>query len=306
MTVSEAPADTLFGWPAAHTGPERMHGLLCVLGAPTDHGSALARGAASGPGAIRAASAGLMTPGHYGRDAGDIVSAPGVDLAVVLQRLAGMVEEVLELGMCPLVIGGDHSITYAPVSVLQQREEICLVWFDAHTDFSPWAGGEAHSHKQVLRRISSLAGVRKILQIGYRGLTTEDERRLGPDITVVTSAATRDLDEDALLALVPAGMRCYLSIDIDIIDPAYAPGTGAPVPDGLTPEELERVLRILVRHRRVAGLDLVEVNPRLDPSGHTASVAARLLGDIAAEWERQIDFTSPSPVDMASCTENPA
>lgn len=286
----------LFGWPGRqHAGPSEA-GRLCVVGAPTDQGNAISRGAALGPAVIRRASLDFEPPLVSGFDWGDVQETSATDLALFLDRLAETCALIFERNLCPLILGGDHSITFAPVSTLQRSQEICLIWFDAHTDFSPWSGRASHNHKQVLRRISKLDGVRRIVQIGYRGITTGDERRLGEKAVVVTSAHARVLDTQDLLALLPEGMPCYMSIDIDVIDPLWAPGTSAPVPDGLLPVEIRSMLRTIVRNRQVVGVDLVEVNPKLDVRAATSRIAVDLIHEIASSWTFQLASTRSSAV----------
>ncbi|WP_163783752.1 arginase family protein [Myxococcus vastator] len=279
------PRASLFGWPDRNLAPTEP-GMLCVVGAPTNLGNPIARGAAKGPAAIREASRLLTPPRVPGCDWGD-VEGPA-NLARYLERLAETTKEIVERGLRPLFLGGDHSISYAPVSVLQSAGDLCLVWIDAHTDFSPWQGAAFHDHKQVLRRLSKLHGVRRIVQIGYRGITVGDERSLGDGAVVVTSSRARGLTDVELLALVPEDLPCYVSIDIDAVDPLHAPGTGAPVPDGLHPLHLRRILRALVRSRRLAGLDMVEVNPVLDVQASTSAIAAELIRDAADHWGFQL------------------
>jgi hypothetical protein len=103
----------------------------------------------------------------------------------------------------------------------------------------------------------------------------------------VTTACARELDEQALLALIPGDLPCYISIDIDVVDPLWAPGTSAPVPDGLLPQHVSNVLQILVRNREIIGADLVEVNPALDREGATSLVAAGLIRVLAGQWVHQ-------------------
>ena len=271
---------TLFGWPAA-SAADAQPGRLCAIGVAADHGNGVSRGAAQAPGAVRRAAGRFAPPRHRGADLGNLAACGASDHATVLERLAAFTTQALERGVRPLMIGGDHSLTYAPVSVLQQRQDIGLVWFDAHTDFSPWSAGEGHSHKQVLRRIEALPGVKRVLQIGYRGLTIGDERRLGAKSTVVTTAQARSLDAAGLLRLMPAELPWYVSIDIDVIDPFHAPGTSAPVPDGIEPSWLCSALAAMAGQRSILGADLVEVNPRLDVDDITSAIGAQLLWTIA-------------------------
>ena len=277
---------SLFGWPAAEGAPPSP-GSLCVMGAPTDHGNVISRGAAQGPAAIRRASLALASPEPAGVDIGDIDRSDSPDPETFTERVAAAAAAAAGRGLCPLLLGGDHSISYAPVSALQRTRDLCLIWFDAHTDFSPWSGQAFHNHKQVLRRISKLEGVRRIVQIGYRGITVDDERSLDAKSAVVTTAGARKLDEQGLLALVPQGLPCYISIDIDVVDPFRAPGTSAPVPDGLLPQQVKNMLQALVRQREVLGADLVEVNPSLDHQAATSLVAADLIHGMAENWGHQ-------------------
>lgn len=280
---------TLFDWPKRQTG-HCESSRLCVIGVPSDRGNAIARGTADGPGVIRRVSLGLEPPQVIGFDWGDIEHPQPIDPASYVRLLADAIRVVYDKNLCPLILGGDHSITFAPVSTLQCSREICLIWFDAHTDFSPWSGQGSHNHKQVLRRISALDGVRRIVQIGYRGITNGDERQLGPKAVVVTSAQARMLSAEMLLALIPEDLPCYISIDIDVVDPLWAPGTSARVPDGLLPAEIRAMLRTIVRSRHVAGIDLVEVNPRLDVQEATSIVGAGLIREIADCWTFQLSL----------------
>jgi agmatinase len=271
---------TLFGWPSSAPQGARDEGFR-VIGVSADHGNGVSRGAARGPASVRRAACLLPAPRGRGVDGGDLPACHAADLETVLTALAAATRAALDDGLRPLIIGGDHSITAAPVSVLQQQRDIGVVWFDAHTDFSPWSEGHVHSHKQVLRRVEAFPGVKRLVQIGYRGLTAGDERQLGEKATVVTSEAARGLTSQALLDLMPAGLDWYVSIDIDVIDPFHAPGTSAPVPDGMAPSTVCDFLEAIVGARNVAGADVVEVNPRLDVHDITSAIAARFLWTIA-------------------------
>lgn len=137
---------------------------------------------------------------------------------------------------------------------------------------------------EVLRRVATLPRVRKIVQIGYRGITLNEERQLGAKATVITTAHARSITASGLLALIPNDCRCYISIDIDVIDPLFAPGTSAPVPDGLSPSTITRMLQAIVKQRHIAGIDLMEVNPSLDENDATSRISAELIAAIAQNW----------------------
>ncbi len=293
----------LFGWPlvsreCAVTAESGLPaGGLCAFSVPVEFGNPIRKGTARAPEAIRRQS---RRPGNVGVgvgvDAGELPRELALDPAGCVAALKSRVADMRAAGLYPMMIGGDHALSYGPVSALADAGDLCVVWFDAHTDFSEWRPPATHDHKQVLRRIATLPGVRRIVQVGYRGITTGDERDLGERAVVLTTAAARRLDAHAFLALVPESLPCYVSIDIDVIDPLLAPGTGAPVPDGLLPEQVRDWLIALLRHRRVVGLDLVECNPALDQAGDTIRIAVDLLAVAARHWP---GTRVPAPGDPA-------
>ena len=260
---------------------------LCMIGVPTDQGNVVSRGAYLAPTAIRKSSMEHLASPPVGVDGGDVQATDPTSLHSWLKALSKKVRETVDSKRTPLILGGDHALSYAPIEVLQHHEDICVIWFDAHTDFSIWNASYEHNHKQVLRRVATLPRVRKIVQIGYRGITLDDERQLGAKATVITTAHARSITASELLALIPNDCRCYISIDIDVIDPLFAPGTSAPVPDGLSPSTITRMLQAIVKQRHIAGIDLMEVNPSLDENDATSRISAELIAAIAQNWAYQ-------------------
>lgn len=285
MTGLVLNAKGLFDW--SYPLEEQVAGSLCVVGAPSDHGNAIKRGAALAPAAVRAASLQALLPIGKGRDWGDVAVVADEQPEQYLGRLGAAIEQIVRMGRVPLLLGGDHSLSYAAIEVLQRNAAICVVWLDAHTDFSPWQPGHGHNHRQVLRRVSALPNVGKILQIGYRGMTVGDERNLGPRATVLTSQAVRLLTVSAVLEHIPEDMPCYLSLDVDVMDPQWVPGTTAPVPDGLEPDQVLDIVLAVVKSRRMVGIDLMELNPRLDIDGRSCALSCRILTQIANAWQER-------------------
>lgn len=278
----DAGAPSLFDWP--RVGGSAEAGRVAALGVATDAGNGLSQGARDGPAGVRRASRAFAPP-RAGVDYGDVAGRPGEDLADVLDGLGVALDAILASGRRPLIIGGDHSLSYVPIERIQRTGDIVVVWFDAHTDFSPWRGGGSHDHKQVLRRVTTLPGVRRVVQVGYRGYTLHDESRLGDSVVVIApgSAEVRETAE-SLIDAVPLELPCYLSVDIDMVDPRWAPGTSAPVPGGVSPQFLAALMLELVSRRSVVGVDLVEINPRLDHGGLTAHLGAWLLWRLLQAW----------------------
>ncbi len=274
------------------------------LGAPFDLGTTLRPGARFGPDAIRAASAWWQ----YARDDGAAVEAEGwydldrrrwilrgvsmadwgdvriapTDLTANLNRITEGVREILDAGSFPVVVGGDHAVSYPAIRAFAGRSPLHVVQFDSHQDFVDERHGVKFGHGNVMRRASELPFVSGISQIGLRSLqkyadTLEAARRYG--IRTVTASELRRGGPRAAASCVPAGARCYLTLDIDALDIASAPGTGTPEPGGLTFVEVRDAVRAIARRCRIVGVDLVEVSPPYDWAEVTARAAARLLLD---------------------------
>ncbi|WIG97551.1 arginase family protein [Myxococcus sp. SDU36] len=271
-------SQSLFGWPRAEEGSPRAR--IEVIGVPSDCGNGGASGARFGPEAIRRASQSFQLE-VAGVDRGDLEGVHGHDWAEVLVSAQREIERIVEGDAIPIVLGGDHSISYAAVAALRRHPTLNIVWFDAHTDFCAWSGGRWHDHKQVLRRIAGLGHVGRILQIGHRGITYFDESARSNKMTVMSASAARSAPPESVLEPLPEGEPVYISVDVDAIDPRLAPGTGHPVPGGVSGELIEKMASLIASRRRVVGLDLMEVNPLLDHRDTTSALAARMLAAVA-------------------------
>lgn len=269
--------ESLFGWPGASGGSPRDS--IEVVGVPSDSGNCIASGARLGPAAIRRASRALR-PDATGVDHGDIGNVHGCDWQDVLTQVEETVEAIVRRGSRPVVLGGDHAISYAAVAALRERRPLNIVWFDAHTDYCAWPNESWHNHKQVLRRIAGLDHVGRIVQIGHRGITYFDEARRFDRMKVVTARAAQGARTEAILEHLPREEPVYISIDIDAVDPRWAPGTGHPVPGGLSVARLSELALAIARNRPVAGVDMMEVNPLLDHRDMTSAAAAAILAEL--------------------------
>ncbi len=286
---------------------------VAFLGVPFDLGTTLRPGARFGPEAVRAASAWWQyardeegkaardgigprpAEGWYdldrGRwilrgvtmaDWGDVRITP-TDIATNLDRITECVRAILDGGSLPVVVGGDHAVTYPAIRAFAGRGPLHVIQFDSHQDFVDERHGVRLGHGNVMRRASELPFLRGISQIGLRGLQKYPEpleaaHRYG--VKVVTATELRRSGPRVAAARVPAGARCYLTLDIDVLDIAFAPGTGTPEPGGLTFPEVRDAVRAIARRCRIVGLDLVEVSPPYDWAEVTARQAARLLLDV--------------------------
>ena len=271
-----------------------------VYGIPFDTATSYRTGARFGPEAIRSASA-LIRPYHpvHGVnvaeslsivDYGDVPVSPGAT-----ERTYGQIEEALapivDAGVFPVALGGDHSITLPELRVLAKRHgSLALVQLDAHADTWEQYFGQKYFHGTTFKRAveENLLDATASVQAGMRGSVYAASdlgtaRELG--FTVIESEDLRSLGPEPYGALVreKVGERSvFLSFDIDFLDPAFAPGTGTPEIAGFSTAEAVTFLRAL-RGLTLAGCDVVEVSPAYDgPGQQTALAAANVVWELLA------------------------
>jgi agmatinase len=270
---------------------------VAVLGAPFDMGTQWRAGTRFGPRAIREAST-LFSFGHAGAydHEDDVVYLPAEMTRIVdigdadmvhtdtVRSHAGIeegVRKILKAGAMPVVLGGDHSINIPCVNAFSDEPPIHIVQFDAHLDFVDERHGVRFGHGNPMRRAAEKSYVTGLTQLGIRNVSStaregyEAARAMGSSILSVRQI--RKLGNEAVLALIPAGARYYVTIDIDGFDPSIAPGTGTPSHGGFTYYEVLELLDGIARRGTVVGLDLVEVAPDYDHTGTTAILAAQIL-----------------------------
>ncbi|HYB75230.1 MAG TPA: arginase family protein, partial [Candidatus Sulfotelmatobacter sp.] len=185
-------------------------------------------------------------------------------------------------GVLPVCLGGDHSITLPIVRALAsppgEGEPLHVIQVDAHLDFVDRLDGAERTHASPMRRIAELPGVRGWAQIGARSIvSTAGDLRAARAFWAHVVPGDRVAAGRLELPPPPPGARLYLTFDIDALDPAVAPGTGFAEPGGLGFREAAALIRRVGSWGRLVGMDVVEVNPLLDPSRRTALTAARLV-----------------------------
>jgi len=273
---------------------------VAVLGAPFDMGTQYRPGARFGPRAIREAST-LFSFGHGGAyDFEDDVTYLPTDKVRIVDigdadiihtdtvqshdNIEIGVRKILEAGALPVVLGGDHSVHIPCIRAFDDRPPVHIVHVDAHLDFVDERHGVRYGHGNPLRRASEMAHVSGFTQMGIRNVSSSNRddyaaaRAAGS--TILSVRDVRRLGPEGVLALVPAGARYYLTIDIDGFDPSIAPGTGTPSHGGFLYYEVLEIMRGLTKRGAVVGIDLVEVAPDYDLTGATAFLAAQLLMNV--------------------------
>ena len=303
-------ADGLAHWPARVLVQPTLCGMpeldagarprVTFLGVPLDSGTSGLPGTRFGPNAIRAASVGCryevdpvtLQPAGFtdlanGRtllagvelaDAGDVRVWPGEGAPDVLERTTQTVRTLRLHTDCVGVLGGDHSITHALLSALPP-EPFGVLHLDAHPDLGDVMPGEPLHHGNFLgKALDALPHLQRVVQLGLRGMTGGRAQTHDRVTSIGTDGWRAHGNVVArVLELLPATLPLYVTLDIDVLDPAYAPSTGTPVPGGVFPHELKSLLAGVTAQRRIVGFDVVEVGESRAPSDGTAMLALDLL-----------------------------
>ncbi|MFV2065009.1 MAG: agmatinase [Chloroflexota bacterium] len=271
---------------------------VAIVGAPFDDAVSHRPGARFGPRAIRAAT---YTQTAYSLQLDidvwqhlDVVDAGDADIVPAwLDRGHAMifdkVRSVASAGIIPLVLGGDHSITWPSASAVAQARaprSVGIVHFDAHADTADSSWGVLAGHGTPMRRLIESGAVagRNFIQVGLHGYWPPPEvlewmREQGMRWHLMREIEERGVDavvDDAIAEALDGADLIYLSVDIDVIDPGMAPGTGTPEPGGMLTRELLRAVRRVVSSVSLAGMDIVEVAPPYDHAEVTAAAANRI------------------------------
>ncbi len=279
---------------------------VAILGVPFDEGTGFRPGTRFGPRSIREMSMRFAffdpesgNQGYYDPDLNrrllhGVTAVDCGDVDIIYLNVARDhalmeqgVRDIRSHGAFPLILGGDHSITYPVLRAFDDEEAITLAHFDAHLDYRDSFLGVTLAHGSPIRRCSELPFVKDIISVGLRGLRTVESDlidALSFKSTVITYRQYRSRGKRALEeAISGKARRAYVTVDIDSVNPAACPGTGTPEADGFALGELVDLLRIVAGRLDVIGFDLVEVNPALDYSGITSLAAAQIAMEFLGE-----------------------
>lgn len=272
---------------------------VAIVGAPFDISTTNRPGARFGPRAIRASA---YEPGTYHMDLGleifdwlEVVDfgdayCPHGLTEVSHDNIRERVAAVASRGIVPVVLGGDHSITWPAATAVAEVHgygNVGIVHFDAHADTADIIEGNLASHGTPMRRLIESGAVpgTHFVQVGLRGYwppqdTFEwmvEQGMTWHTMQEIWERGFKAVMDDAVNEALAKAEKLYVSVDIDSLDPAHAPGTGTPEPGGIPSVDLLRMVRRLCREHDIAGVDVVEVSPPYDVSDLTVNVAHRVV-----------------------------
>jgi agmatinase len=263
-------------------------GSVAIVGVPSDENSTFLRGPALAPSRIREAlqsgSSNMCAENEHDlgaeprfRDLGDLELDSG---ASGLEQIEKTIARLLERDVFVLVLGGDHAITYPVVRAIAGKYDgLNILQLDAHPDLYDEFAGSRYTHASPFARILEEDLASCLVQVGIRTMTPH--LRAQADRFGIKVITMRDREMAVDLSF---GAPLYLSLDLDVLDPAYAPGVSHHEPGGLSSRD---VLDLIQRLRApLVGADIVELNPLRDPLGITAMTAAKFLKEIAARMLR--------------------
>jgi formimidoylglutamase len=270
-----------------------------IVGAPYDGGTSHRPGARFGPQAIRQTDDPLVELGVV--DVGDIEMPPG-EIETSMARLEAAVLQVASSGALPVILGGDHTIAWPDVTGVARHVgwgRVSVIHFDAHADTGDTQFGSLIGHGTPMRRLIESGAARgdRFLQVGLRGYwpgppTLAWMADQGMRSFEMTEVVARGLDACLTEAMEIAMDGCdgvFLSVDVDVVDPGSAPGTGTPEPGGLSARQLLDAVRRLAMDLPLAGMDVVEVSPPYDNAEITAYLGNRVVLEALSgvAWRRR-------------------
>ncbi|MGB9659820.1 MAG: agmatinase [Nitrososphaerales archaeon] len=265
---------------------EGMKPIVKIFGVPFDSTVTFRPGARFGPNAIRQAYMNIEVYSLFLNvdleslsllDLGNLKLTNDVDDMVY--SVEKVVKELVQEGVTFGILGGEHTLTFG--TYLSMPKDTALIIFDAHLDLRDEFAGLKLSHATFLRRLTDKIGTESIIHIGSRA-ASKDEWKIADKIRLslisLQTIQTVPNAEMLLLDFLKDFKNVYVSIDLDVLDPSFAPGVGNPEPDGLSLHKLLEFLYSL-KGKRIVGFDIVELTPLYD-NGITAVVAAKLMNEI--------------------------
>ena len=263
-----------------------------IIGLPMDFTVSFRPGTRSGPQQIRNVSVAIEEYSVYqDRDLADYSYFDGGDVSLQFGQVKGSLDRMYTVckqihadNKMPIMLGGEHLVSLPLIQAASEKyPDMVVLHFDAHADLREDYLGEPNSHATVIRKVCDFVGGKNVYQFGIRSGTKEEFEFAKINTNTYVDKVIEPLKE----VVATLGDRpVYVTIDIDVVDPAFAPGTGTPEPGGCTSKEILEAIH-LIAGKNVIGFDLVEVSPAYDVSERTALLGAKIVR------EAILAFTKP-------------
>jgi agmatinase len=263
---------------------------IALFGIPFEGTVNLRRGADHGPRDLRLASDSIETYSPaQDRDLADLAIADLGDCELgagspreQLTRAREEIRRFWRSGLLPVMLGGDHTATLPVIEVLAPAiPDLRILQLDAHPDLREEFGGERYNYASAMARVMDVVEPARVFQVGMRTGDRSEYQRGAPNL--YPAHVVHPVEAVRRLRPTLAGHPLYVTVDVDVLDPAEAPGTGSPEPCGLRAAELVEIVRML-EGCHIVGTDLVEVAHAWDPSGRTGITASWILREAILAW----------------------
>ncbi|MGN0641573.1 MAG: agmatinase [Huintestinicola sp.] len=261
-----------------------------IFGAPFDSTTSYRPGTRFGPRAIRSESFGIETYSPYqDRDLLDMKVFDSGDLELrfgspesALDDIRARTKEILEAGKLPVMLGGEHLVTLGAFRAVTEHygKDVSIIQFDAHADLREEYLGQELSHACVIRRCHDIVGDGHVFQFGIRSGDRE-EFAFAAKHTQMYKTGIEGVSFDNISEVITAlkGKKVYLTIDLDVLDPSFFPGTGTPEAGGASFNQLLSAL-VKLKELDIVGADINELSPHYDQSGASTAIACKLLREL--------------------------
>ncbi len=266
------------------SGSTAIRNRPALFGCPLDQTSTFRSGSDKAPKAIREASDSIETYSPFldrdlidykFADLGDI-DFSNADMETCLNRIESFCSTILNHGAKPLALGGEHTVTLPIVRGLNKVcQDFVVIHLDAHTDLRESYEGASLNHATVIRRVVDLIGSERLIQLGIRSGTREEFAWMKQNGTLYQW--DKGSEKSVLKRL--NNREVYVTLDLDVMEPAFLPGTGNPEAGGWFYDDLERFFKMLTSVKLI-GADVVELNPGLDKSGMSSVLAAKIVREL--------------------------
>ncbi len=263
-----------------------------LYGMPMDWTVSFRPGSRFGPNRIREASIGLEEYSPYLErhleevtyfDAGDI-PLPFGNPKRSLEMIRDYIDQILDKGKFPLGLGGEHLVSWPIIEAMSEKySDLAVIHIDAHADLREEYEGEPLSHSTPIRKVCEKIGPENVFSFGIRSGDREEFRYAEESGMYMAKFDVAEPLQEMLPKL--AGRPVYVTVDIDVLDPAFAPGTGTAEAGGISSKELLAAIHIIAHSDiHVVGADLVEVAPNYDPTEQTAIAASKFVREMLLGW----------------------